>query len=699
MREFSDGVDGLQKTAKPTVCIVTGELVGPFKNGGIGTSMTGLAECLAAAGFPVTALYTGGMYLPEAEMRGWRDRYHAIGIELVWLREENLVHLAGPLRNYGFCAPYLVYEYLKGRRFDVVQFNDCLGDGFYALSMKRLGAAFSDTLMCLALHSPSQWVFELNGTLPSHLHCSAFNYAERLSTRCADLVWSPSRYLIDWVRSKGFALPSATYVQQYAIPTRAFFGEAKTASAAAAPSGGRVRPAEIVFFGRLEERKGLRLFCRVLTDLSELLAKEGVAVTFLGKPGEVGEMNAMAFLEEQSAGWSFPWRAETDLGRQEALDYIQARSALAVMASPADNSPCTVYEALSFGLPFIAARTGGIPELICEEDRDAVLFDNDRASLAARLRQVLRDGVPRARPTHTQEAARRRWAGALGGWRDLLPHTEAREPERRLTVVIDGGRGAELDASLASLSGLGSVDRIVVLDRSGAAKSPFADPRVTVFEPGQDEPSMLLQGLDDGPRAVLFLRTGAQVVGEALAEFLRALSLPAVDGLLPAAEIGSGPARLVAPALGGSVAFSFYEGAAHTGGMVVKADRLAGVVDAQALPLEAEFLGLTDLAIIKGLEIWPYAEPALRQAPGYGDDLKRRRTRGRIEAYGGAEANERFYIEAVGYGGLRQEVQAANFQRSLRNRLSRMGLGWSVRLGLKIVPPWLVRAVMRRLSA
>ena len=30
--------------SKPRVCIVTNEVIGPFKNGGIGTSMTGLAQ-------------------------------------------------------------------------------------------------------------------------------------------------------------------------------------------------------------------------------------------------------------------------------------------------------------------------------------------------------------------------------------------------------------------------------------------------------------------------------------------------------------------------------------------------------------------------------------------------------------------------------------------------------------------------------
>ena len=42
---------------------------------------------------------------------------------------------------------------------------------------------------------------------------------------------------------------------------------------------------------------------------------------------------------------------------------VTAGDTLAVMPSPIDNSPCTIYEALSWGLPFLAARTGGVPEV------------------------------------------------------------------------------------------------------------------------------------------------------------------------------------------------------------------------------------------------------------------------------------------------------------------------------------------------
>jgi NAD(P)-dependent dehydrogenase (short-subunit alcohol dehydrogenase family) len=42
-----------------SVCIVTSEMVGPHRNGGLGTATTGLAQLLASEGVRVTVVYTG----------------------------------------------------------------------------------------------------------------------------------------------------------------------------------------------------------------------------------------------------------------------------------------------------------------------------------------------------------------------------------------------------------------------------------------------------------------------------------------------------------------------------------------------------------------------------------------------------------------------------------------------------------------
>jgi glycosyltransferase involved in cell wall biosynthesis len=698
-RQFPHTIPDIAGASRPTLCIVTSEIVGPFKNGGIGTSMTGLAESLAAAGLPVTVLYTGAIWNPDAAMDEWRRRYKRIGIDLVWLTLNDMARVAGPVKDCGFGVPFLVYEYLRDNRFDIVHFNDCMGEGFYCLAMKRLGAAFPNSLLAVALHSPSQWVYELNRFLPDSPLFAAFNYAERLSTRCADLLWGPSRYLLDWSKAKGFAHPDATYVQQYVIPTMTLFGDGPEQLAPeGTATGNPMRPTEIVFFGRIEERKGIRVFCNALQQLNGFLADRGITVTFLGKSGKVGGADASSYLGSRAVGWRFAWQTINDLGQQEAISYIRSRPAVAVMPSVVDNSPCTVYEALNFGIPFIASRTGGVPELIAVADRDAVLFDYSPKALARKLEQIVRDGVRLARPALSQAENRQRWINAHRAWRDLLPaEPPSLEPPRRVCAVIDHASGLGLEATLASLPP--EVHRVVIVNRSTAPVRPErAVAPIRVIELGTEDPGALLDELRDDPtEAILLLHSGVAVRGEPITGLLRALRHPEVDGLVPAALSGKGKDRAIVPPLGGSPAFSFYQGLGVTGGLVVKAERLSRAVCDGALALESEFLGLADLALAGGLELWPYVQPVLWHPLGYETPPPSPGVPERIAAYDRVSPTERFYIAAIGYAAVTRQGPPSALPREVGLQLSKRGLGWAVTLGLRLVPRRTINAIFTRL--
>src|SRR5204862_99838 len=120
-------------------------------------------------GLRVTVLYTGGIWTPDVGLARWKKHYASFGIEFVALSIDDMKLLAGPLRDRGFGVPWIVYRYLADRSFDVIHFNDCCGEGSLSLAAKRLGLAFGDSLLVVALHSPSGWVLELNQTLPSNI--------------------------------------------------------------------------------------------------------------------------------------------------------------------------------------------------------------------------------------------------------------------------------------------------------------------------------------------------------------------------------------------------------------------------------------------------------------------------------------------------------------------------------------------------
>jgi glycosyltransferase involved in cell wall biosynthesis len=649
------------------VCIVTNEIIGPFRNGGIGTAMTGLAMTLAAAGHRVTVLYTGNIWQPDSGLRRWREHYTSLGIELDSISLDDMRAVAGPLKDCGYGTPWLVYRYLRERRFDVVHFNDCCGEGHLALAAKRFGLAFAETLLVVALHSPSQWVLELNHT-PANLLLAAYNYAERLSVRSADVVWSPSRYMLEWVRKQGFILPRTAFLQQYVLPPR-------PSPAPGAPSLGAVNhgsgppPRTIVFFGRLEERKGLRLFCNAIDAMRGDLAARETTVVFLGKPATVAGMDSLDYIARRSRRWRFPVRTLTTLDQPEALDVLRTEGTLAVMPSPLDNSPCTVYEALACGVPFLAANTGGIGELIHADDRERVLFDYTTPALVAALYRALHDGGFVARPSVPQEESRERWTSLHSNWRSLLPSRSAEGPVREVVAIIDHHTHLDLDVTLRSLEACEGVRRIIVLNRSGSRlfEHPPALPVRNLDLFVEDA-----EGLDEELRAedaVLLIHSGVAVIPSAFAAMRVALGSEGVDGLVPAALLSS---TTVIPPLGGSPSFALYRGLTFTGGLLVRGEALLAAKWRRPYAAESAFLGLADFCVTRGIEVWPYPEPVFERASEELPELGALPIR--LAAYDDASAVDRYYMLATGYGAA-TGVRSTGHRRRLAVAAANLGLG------------------------
>jgi glycosyltransferase involved in cell wall biosynthesis/predicted O-methyltransferase YrrM len=662
-RQLRDVV-GAGEGARRSVCIVSSEIVGPFKNGGIGTSMTGLAERLADAGHRVTLLYTGGLWQPDVPLGKWKSRYAALGIELVALSIEEMQSLAGPLRAQGFVTPHLVYRYLAARHFDVVHFNDCGGEGSLCIVAKRLGLGMHDTLLLVALHSPSEWVLEQNQSLPTSPLMSAFKFAERLSVKYADALWSPSRYLVDWAVRRGFELPAQTFVQQYCLPSRRLLESGDRGPGSPEPKYGRAAPPkEIVFFGRLEERKGLRLFCNAIQRLSHELTARRVGVTFLGKAETCGGLGSLAYIARRSRAWNFPVRTITDLGQPEALQYLLSGERLAVMPSRVDNSPCTVYEALFWGIPFIAARSGGVPELVHDDDQHRVLVDCTTEAFRASLLAALDSGGWVARASQSQEEARRVWAEFHANAARYLPSRDATDaPSPRVVAIVDARSGSGLEETLTSVREAPAVCRVIVLNRAGVELPPCGQLPVFNLDLLVNDPEDLEHELAAvGDDAVLMLHSGVELRADAFAGMLAALGRVAIDGLAPAAEIVNARGRRILPSLGGAPSFTFFNGATFTGGLLVRGAALARARLGRSLAVDSPFMGLADFCVTRGGEVWPYPVPVFG-CPGDAVTNAGFGVPARLQAYDDCSAIDRYYMLATGYG-------AANAPGTRRFRL------------------------------
>ncbi|MHC5033687.1 MAG: glycosyltransferase [Planctomycetota bacterium] len=386
------------------VCIASMEVVGPHLCGGIGTHYTTLAEVLARAGAEVTLLFMPAADVSEEDIERWAERYAERGVRLVALPNRDLrLQASAPARR-----SYAAYLWTKdhGEDFDVLHFAEWGGVGYYTLLAKRQGLGFGNTCLVIGTHSPLRWIRESNRWFLRDADELATSFLERRSVAMADVVVSPSQYLLNWMRKRGWQLPPETYVQSNILPFAARQPDREPVGAEDSHFQAEVR--ELVFFGRLEDRKGLVLFC----DALDILVASGATdftVTFLGRPHIVAGQDAGRYLKRRGARWPFDWRILGDRNQPQAMQYLGQAGRLAVIPSLGDNLPYTVLECLGARIPLLAAETGGIPEMVAPEDRAAVLFPTDAAALAERLSSVLEDGVAIARPAVDVRANELAW--------------------------------------------------------------------------------------------------------------------------------------------------------------------------------------------------------------------------------------------------------------------------------------------------
>ncbi len=371
-------------TPPPRVCIVSYEFVGLTKNGGIGTAYTSLAESLAAAGLEVSCLFVGEVPTEGPGVDHWVSAYRAKGIRLEIPPATNLLHDS----KSHFARSFDVYQWFKrSGDFDIVHFPELLASGFHTLEAKRQGLILAHTFVCVGIHSMTLWLRTAMQEWNVGVIDLELDYMERRSVELADSVVSPSQYLLNWIAEQGWVLPGQALVQPYVQPKLA---RSTLTSRVTKPVS------EFVFFGRLETRKGIALFCDALDRLAPTSPLPN-QVTFLGRENVVEGRNAREYIESRAKRWPFPTQLLTKLDQPEAIAYLRGTGRMAVIPSLMENSPNTVYECLGSNIPFLASRAGGIPELICPEDAADICFDLNPGALSQRMTRALKEGVATSR--------------------------------------------------------------------------------------------------------------------------------------------------------------------------------------------------------------------------------------------------------------------------------------------------------------
>lgn len=358
-------MSGARSQQRPgSICFVTADFAGVVRNGGIGTHFWLMSRLLARRGWEVHVVFCGGV----------DDEERLSEAPAVLAREGIAFHLLEDLpappgaavRHYGGDDAILVLsehalEALEAlhaeHRFDLIEFPDWRALALRPVQAKAAGDALLDVPLAVKLHSTTEWQREGNLQRRSAPRDLKMEFCERYAFERADVQLSPSRYMLDYTCMADWAVRDDAAVA-YPYP------DPEPELAAQAPE-----IHELVFFGRLERRKGLHLFLDALDSV-----EPDMPVLFLGKDTLIDGDKASELIAERLA--DRPHRIETELDRSGALAELRRGDRLAVIPSLRETFGFTVAECVANQIPFLAARAGGIPEVVDHpEGRERWLFE------------------------------------------------------------------------------------------------------------------------------------------------------------------------------------------------------------------------------------------------------------------------------------------------------------------------------------
>jgi glycosyltransferase involved in cell wall biosynthesis len=376
------------------IALLVNEILGLVRTGGAGTANTFLSFALARLGHNVEILFTDASVSVELDPT-WAREYAARGIAV-----HRLV-VAGNVVPGSLAVPHAVDERLRQGPPEVVIAGDWGAPAYAALRLREVGLDYGETLFVVYCHGSTPWVADAHGKARRSLDSFEREVLERASVELADAVVSPSAYMLDWMASRGWQLP-ASFVAPYFTRGPAD----RTSNVPPTRDADPVR--RLVFFGRLEPRKGIEPFLQAV-NLLDANMLDGIELVFLGRDtpewpaarvrGRLSNRDGVRFL--------------TELDQPAALAFLREPGSLAVMPSLVDNSPNVVYECMELGIPFIASSEGGGPELVAEQDRARTFVEPTAQALRNALARALEQGVAPTRPAFEPERSLALWKEVL----------------------------------------------------------------------------------------------------------------------------------------------------------------------------------------------------------------------------------------------------------------------------------------------
>ncbi|MEG4595018.1 glycosyltransferase family 4 protein [Microcoleus sp. F8_C2] len=376
-------LEKLSQSTEPVAILVTPEYEGLFRNGGIGTYYATLSQKLAAKGGYIILILsqTQKEFHGESTLPHIRHIFSAYEAEQVL--ELQSVHLA-------ILSQFKQWDWVESESYKIlffiqaiaahftkspiyVEFPDLCGLGYRTIQAKRSGLLGKNCTTAVTMHSGQEWLNEAHEKYiieGGNWFRNVYSY-EQYSFENADLAFFLSYFMEAKVKSYGWKTSHAVHLP-YCFPIVPPLDKNRPMLAKVSLNLKREK-IPIVFFGRLEERKGLLTFINAIQQLGEKISQQ-IHLIFLGKnvplhSVKLQPQDSQHYIQ-QELGDKFDYTILSDLFSQEAIALVhELAPAIVCLTSPQENFPNSSLEMGQLPVSLVVSNTGGFQETLNMIDR------------------------------------------------------------------------------------------------------------------------------------------------------------------------------------------------------------------------------------------------------------------------------------------------------------------------------------------
>ena len=396
---------------KKVALLFTPEYEGIYKNGGIGTYYRALGETLNRDGWEVILLliFFNKKNLNKNSISGVKQIFNLSEIEeilnLQQTHKATLSNLSDDIIDReSFRALFFSQALAETYKDSIIyaEFPDYLGVGYRTIQGKESHLLKSNFIVGVTLHSCHEWINEANQKfIPNSpfdfIHISHY---EQNSFERADLSFFPSYFLLDKVKSYGWNVERAIHLPYFIPLVEDFINQSKHNDyIKKIKESQEIDKIPLIFFGRLEDRKGFLTFAKALNYLSEKI-QQSIHVFFIGKVVQLENyslrhLNSKEFLESENM--KTPYTLIDDFGSKEAINFVNnCVNPIVCLASSQENFPNAGLEMGQLPIKIIASNTGGFKEtlqLLKRSDRVYWFEPQNSRSLAETIEKAIQEGT------------------------------------------------------------------------------------------------------------------------------------------------------------------------------------------------------------------------------------------------------------------------------------------------------------------